>query len=217
MATILLVEDDITLAETLSELLSAQGYNLFLACSGEEALTLSYENHFDLMLFDVNIGDFSGFELLRMLRDGGNTLPCIFLTSLSDIASLSRGFEVGGDDYLKKPFDFDELIIRVEAHLRKHFHSKNNEIEYKELRFKIATNELFCGEELLRFTPQETKLLSLFFSRLGETITKEEILYALDNTHESSEGALRVYINKLRKNSLEIETIKGIGYRLVKP
>jgi len=217
MAAILLVEDDTTLAETLCELLVAQGYTLLLARSAEEALTLLYEKHFDLMLFDVNIPDFSGFELLEMLRKSGNALPCIFLTSLSDIASLSRGFEVGGDDYLKKPFDFDELLIRIEAQLRKYFHTKTNEIEYKHLRFKIATNELFAGEELLRFTPQETKLLALFFSRMGETITKEELLFSLDSVHESSEGALRVYINKLRKNSLEIETIKGIGYRLVTP
>jgi DNA-binding response OmpR family regulator len=216
MAKILLVEDDSLLLETLSELLESRGYTLLQASSANAALMLSYEQSFDLMLFDVNIPDFSGFELLKMLRESGNTIPCIFLTSLSDIASLSKGFEVGADDYLKKPFDFDELIIRIEALLRRHFHAQSNEIAYKELRFKIATNELFYGEELLRFTPQESKLLSLFFSRINETITKEELLFALDSVHESSEGALRVYINKLRKNSLDIETIKGTGYRLVK-
>lgn len=216
MAKILLVEDDPLLLETLSELLESRGYTLLEAATANAALTLSYEQSFDLMLFDVNIPDFSGFELLKMLRESGNTTPCIFLTSLSDIASLSKGFSVGADDYLKKPFDFDELIIRIEALLRRRFNAQSNEIAYKELRFRIATNELFLGEELLRFTPQESKLLSLFFSRMGETITKEELLFALDSVHESSEGALRVYINKLRKNSLEIETIKGIGYRLVK-
>ena len=216
MAKILLVEDDSLLLETLSELLESHGYTLLLASSANAALTLSYEQSFDLMLFDVNIPDFSGFELLKMLRESGNTTPCIFLTSLNDIASLSKGFEVGADDYLKKPFDFDELLVRIEALLRKHFGAKSNEILYKDMRFKIATNELFCGEKLLRFTPQESKLLSLFFSRINETITKEELLFALDSVHESSEGALRVYINKLRKNSLMIETIKGTGYRLVR-
>ena len=216
MAKILLVEDDALLLETLSELLESHGYALLLASSANAALTLSYEQSFDLMLFDVNIPDFSGFELLKMLRESGNTTPCVFLTSLNDIASLSKGFEVGADDYLKKPFDFDELLVRIEALLRKRFGAKSNEILYKDMRFKIATNELFRGEELLRFTPQESKLLSLFFSRINETITKEELLFALDSVHESSEGALRVYVNKLRKNSLVIETIKGTGYRLVR-
>jgi DNA-binding response OmpR family regulator len=216
MARILLVEDDQLLLETLSELLESQGYTLFLAKSGSEALSLSYENRFELMLFDVNIPDFSGFELLKMLRDGGNKTPCIFLTSLNDIASLSHGFEVGADDYLKKPFDFDELLVRIEAQLRRYFASQSNEIVYKDLHYKIASNELFKGDLLLRFTPQESKLLSLFFSRIDETISKDELLYELDSAHESSEGALRVYINKLRKSSLEIETIKGRGYRLVR-
>lgn len=215
MAKILLVEDDPLLQETLFELLESRGYRLEAASGANAALELLYEQHFDLMLFDVNIEDFSGFELLEMLRKSGNLTPCIFLTSLSDIASLSRGFLVGADDYLKKPFDFDELIIRIESLLRRHFQAKSNEINYKNLIFKIATNELFCDGVLLRFTPQESKLLSLFFSRINQTITKEELLFTLDGTSEASEGALRVYINKLRKNSLEIETIKGIGYRLV--
>lgn len=216
MAKILLVEDDPLLLETLSELLESRGYVLQQALGANAALTLSYEQSFDLMLFDVNIPDFSGFELLKMLRESGNTAPCIFLTSLSDIASLSKGFAVGADDYLKKPFDFDELIIRIEALLRRHFQAQSNLISYKHLHYKIASGELFDGERLLHFTPQESKLLSLFFSRMGETITKEELLFTLDGVYESSEGALRVYINKLRKNSLEIDTIKGIGYRLVK-
>ena len=215
MARILLVEDDLTLLETLSELLEAEGYTLTLASSANAALEESYKNSFELMLFDVNIPDFSGFELLKILRESGNSIPCIFLTSLNDIASLSRGFEVGADDYLKKPFDFDELLVRIQALLRKSFASKRNEILYKNLLYKISTNELFQDSKLLLFAPQEQKLLALFFKRINETITKDELLYELDSIHESSEGALRVYINKLRNNGLELQTIKGVGYRLV--
>jgi len=216
MASILLVEDDTLLLETLSEMLESKGYTLLLAQSANEALRISYETSFDLMLLDVNIPDFSGFELLRLLRESGNVTPCIFLTSLNDIASLSKGFEMGADDYLKKPFDFDELLVRIQALLRKAFASKENEIIYKSLHYKINTNELVSDEKTLAFTPQERKIIALFFKHLGRTIEKEEMLFALDAGGESSEGALRVYINKLRKNGLEIETIKGIGYRLVK-
>ncbi len=130
MARILLVEDDQILSETLIELLEDEGYTLTLVQSANEAIDATYEDEFELMLLDVNIPDFSGFELLKMLRESGNITPSIFLTSLSDIASLSRGFEVGADDYIKKPFDFDELLIRIQALLRKSFSAKKNEIKY---------------------------------------------------------------------------------------
>ena len=216
MARILLVEDDPTLSETLSELLQTQGYEVTLASTGNQALEVTYENSFEIMLFDVNIPDLNGFELLKTLRESGNSIPCIFLTSLSDIASLSRGFEVGADDYMKKPFDFDELLVRIQAVLRKSFASKENKIKYGKLVYKIAQNELLKDDELIAFAPLESKLLSLFFKRINETILKQELLYELDSVNESSEGALRVYITKLRKSGLEIQTIKGTGYRLVK-
>ena len=216
MARVLVVEDDLILSETLCELLESVGYSVDLATSANAALDLTAKQNYEIMLFDVNIPDFSGFELLKMLRESGNTIPCIFLTSLNDIASLSRGFEVGADDYLKKPFDFDELLVRISALLRKSFSSSANEVHYKSLIYKIETNELFEGEELILLAPQEKKLLSLFFSRMGQTISKEDFLYELDGENEASEGALRVYMSKLRKSGLEIQTIKGTGYRLVK-
>jgi len=216
MARILLVEDDLILSETLVELLESEGYDVTLVSAGNKALEATYDEEFELMLLDVNIPDFSGFELLKMLRESGNETPCIFLTSLNDIASLSRGFEVGADDYLKKPFDFDELLVRIQALLRKSFSAQSNEILYNELLYKITTNELFKEDELILFTPLEQKLLSVFFKRINETITKQELLHELDSVNESSEGALRVYMTKLRKSGLEIQTIKGVGYRLVK-
>ncbi|MCD6432498.1 MAG: response regulator transcription factor [Sulfurimonas sp.] len=216
MARILLVEDDPILSETLVELLEAEGYEVKLSSTANDALDATYNQEFELFLFDVNIPDFNGFELLKMLRDSGTTTPAIFLTSLNDIASLSRGFEVGGDDYLKKPFDFDELLIRIQSILRKSFHSQQNEVKYNSLIYRITTNELLNDSGLVLLAPLEQKLLSIFFRRMNETITKEELLHELDSVNESSEGALRVYITKLRKAGLEIQSIKGVGYRLVK-
>ena len=215
MARILLLEDDLILSETLVELLESEGYTLTLAATGKEALDLTYSNEFEIMLFDVNVPDIDGFELLSMLRESGNASPCIFLTSLSDIISLSKGFEVGADDYLKKPFDFDELIVRIKSLLRKSYSARSNEVKYKNLVYRISTNELLDNSTLILLTPQEQKLLSIFFKRINETITKQGLLHALDSVNESSEGALRVYITKLRKVGLEIQTIKGVGYRLV--
>ncbi len=215
MARILLLEDDKILSETLEELLEASGYSVHLAKNGNDALDATAEKSFELMLFDVNVPKPNGFELLEMLRDSGNKTPCIFLTSLSDIASLSKGFEVGADDYIKKPFDFDELLVRIEALLRKSFASASNDVKYGKFIYKIATNEIFKGSELILLAPQEQKLLALFFRRINETIRKDDFLYELDKENATSEGALRVYITKLRKVGLEIQTIKGVGYRLV--
>ncbi|SFV52570.1 two-component response regulator [hydrothermal vent metagenome] len=216
MARLLLLEDDIILGDTLQELLESEGYEVVLVTHGNSVLELTSSQSFELMLFDVNVPDFNGFELLKMLRDSGDTTPCIFLTSLSDIASLSKGFEVGADDYLKKPFDFDELLVRIKAVLRKSFQAVENEVKYKYLVYKIATNELFHKKELLPFAPQEQKLLALFFKNINITLRKEELLFELNSESMASEGALRVYITKLRKIGLEIQTIKGTGYRLVK-
>lgn len=216
MARILLLEDDKILSETLVELLESEGYTITLATNGEDALELTYVNEFEIMLFDVNVPEINGFDLLTMLRDSEDTTPCIFLTSLNDIASLSKGFEVGADDYLKKPFDFDELLVRIKSLLRKSFSAKSNEVKYKYFIYRISTNELINDGSLVLLTPLEQKLLSIFFKRIDETITKQELLHELDSVNESSEGALRVYITKLRKVGLEIQTIKGVGYRLVK-
>lgn len=216
MARILLVEDDKILAETLQELLEDEGYCVTLAINANDAFEATYRHDFELFLLDVNIPDFNGFELLKMLRDSQNTTPAIFLTSLNDIASLSRGFEVGADDYVKKPFEFDELLVRIQAILRKSFNAKHNEFSYNSLTYKISTNELFNNDGLILLAPQEQKLLGIFFKNIDKTLTKQELLHELESINESSDGALRVYIAKLRKIGLEIQTLKGTGYKLVK-
>jgi len=215
MARILLLEDDKILSETLYELLESEGYSITLVKAGNSVLEVTSSATFELMLFDVNVPDYNGFELLKMLREAENKTPCIFLTSLSDIASLSKGFEVGADDYLKKPFDFDELLVRIGALLRKSFASLENEVVYKNLIYKIDSNEILSEGNLISLAPQEKKLLNLFFKHPDETVLKYDLLYELDSEGEASEGSLRVYITKLRKIGLEIQTIKGMGYRLV--
>ncbi len=216
MAKILLLEDDNILAETLKELLESESHSVDVAKNSGAALDLTYENSFEIFLFDVNLTDFSGFELLKILRENDCSTPTIFLTSQDDIASLSKGFEVGADDYIKKPFDFDELLIRIQVQLRKIYNTHKDLVQYNDLVYDISSNELFLKDKLVALTPQEKKLCRMLFKSIGKTLTKENILYDLDIAGESSEGALRVYVSKLRKVGLKIETLKTIGYRLVK-
>ena len=214
MAKLLLVEDDIDLAETLVELLELENFEVTWVGDGEKALDATFVNSYDLLLLDVNVPFVDGFELLKGLRGAGDETPAIFITAMSDIASLSKGFEVGADDYIKKPFDFDELIVRIYSLIRKRLKIAENIISVDNFNFHIDTNELYEKEKFVPLSPVELKLTALLFKQLKTTITKENILMELSDGDEASEGALRVHINKLRKHGLPIQTVKGIGYRL---
>jgi DNA-binding response OmpR family regulator len=166
------------------------------------------------LLLDVNVPFLNGFELLKSLRESGDITPAIFITALTDIASLSKGFDIGADDYIKKPFSFDELLIRINALLRKSYHTYAKEIRVDDFYFLIEKNELYHDKSFLALPPYELKITKLLFQNLNKTLQKEEIFEYLNEGSEMSEGALRVHINKLRKIGLPITTIKGIGYRL---
>ncbi|MFK5975743.1 MAG: response regulator transcription factor [Sulfurovum sp.] len=215
MAKILLLEDDAVLSETLIELLEDEGLEVTHVLDGEMALDVTFEGHFDLFLLDINVPLLDGFELLKSLRESGDKTPSIFITALTDIASLSRGFEVGVDDYIKKPFDFDELLIRIQALLRKAYHTYSNEIKIDDFSFDIENNQLTKEDKFIKLSPYELEITKLLFQNIKKTLTKEQIFDTLSEGSEMSEGSLRVHINRLRKVGLPITTLKGIGYSLV--
>ena len=214
MSKILLLEDDEVLSETLIELLESENFEVLHVEDGEMALDATFVSKFDLLLLDVNVPFLNGFELLKSLREGGDMTPAIFITALSDVASLSQGFEVGADDYIKKPFDFDELLIRINALLKKRYHTYSNEITIGDFRFVIEKDELYSGSKFIPLPPYELNITRILFQNLNKTVQKEYLLDVLGDGKEMSEGALRVHMTKLRKIGLPIDTIKGIGYRL---
>ncbi len=214
MSKILLLEDDDVLSETLIELLESEDFEITHVSDGEMALDATSLKRFDLLLLDVNVPFINGFELLKSLRDSGDMTPAIFITALTDVASLSQGFDMGADDYIKKPFDFDELLIRIRALLKKQYHTYANEIKVENFRFVIEKDELYNGAVFIALPPYELHITRLLFQNLNKTLLKEHLLDALNEGKEMSEGALRVHINKLRNIGLPIVTIKGIGYRL---
>jgi DNA-binding response OmpR family regulator len=214
MFKLLLLEDDKVLSETLIELLESVDFSITHVTDGEMALEATFIDDFDLLLLDINVPFLNGFEFLKSLRESGIKTPAIFITSLSDVASLSRGFEVGADDYIKKPFDFDELVIRINALLRKRYNSYTKNIELGDFVFHIEKDELYYQGEFVKLAPYELEITKLFFKSINKTVIKEHIFQELAKGKEMSEGSLRVHINKLRKVGLPIQTIKGIGYRL---
>ena len=182
-----------------------------------EALKLCYEEKFDLYLLDVKLPDMSGFDMLKALRDAKDDTPTIFLTSLSDKESLKEGFALGADDYIKKPFDLEEVIWRINALLSRTKGSIDTWLIIdEEFKLNTARKRLFQNETELDMHLKDIELLELLVQSRGHVVTKEMIyekLWSCDK--EANEGSLRVYINNLKKifGKERIVNIRGIGYR----
>ncbi len=205
---ILLLEDDYALGETLQELLVSHGYTTVWARDGESAASEAYEARYDLYVFDINVPEIDGFELLEGLRDASDQTPVIFISALTDLSSITKGFKLGAQDYLKKPFFPEELIFRIKARLQ----SQSSEIVHEGIAYRPQTRDVFKNGKPLSMGEVQLPLLELFITNIGRTLTKESLLDILEHP---SDTALRVAINKLKQTTQwEILNLRGIGYRL---
>lgn len=214
MAKILVLEDDKLFNETLEDFLEEEGHSLHCALDPYSALDLTYENVFDLYLFDVNLPYENGFELLEKLRQSGDETPCIFITSREDKASLKEGFEKGGDDYIYKPVDLDELSLRINAVLRRQVRSQIVEID--SYQFDISTKTLYHNEKTLDLSIKGGELLLVLLEGQGRVVPLDQIKERLwSSSEEASDGSLRVYIAQLKKYfPTQIQNVRGVGYQL---
>jgi len=217
MFNILLLEDDELFANTLEDFLEEEGFNVDIANDGEKCLDLNYEKNYDLYIFDINVPKINGLDLLNQLRKSGDDTPSIFLTSYKDKETLEKGFKNGCDDYLKKPVDLDELILRIKALLKRN--KKHFEIITlsKTLTFNPITKRAFKNNIDLNLPIKVSELLELFIENRGEIVTKEMIVDKLwSASKDYSEGSIRVYINSIKKllGKEYISNIKGIGYKV---
>jgi DNA-binding response OmpR family regulator len=212
---ILLLEDDKLFNETIEDFLDEEGYEVRTALDPYSALEISYDEKFDLYLFDVNLPYESGFNLLEKLRDSGDKTPAIFLTSRDDKASMIKGFESGADDYMRKPIDLDELLVRIRAVLRRE--TRGERIELGAYTLDCNSKRVYCNDKELNITNKVVELLLLLVTARGEVVRVEEIERNLWNVSEdASLGAIRVYINTLKKHFPDnIENIRGVGYRFI--
>ena len=125
---ILLLEDDLNLSETVSDYFEEQGFDVICVYDGEEAIASIYEHNFDLLLLDVNVPNKNGFEVLKEIRTQNKKVPAIFITSLNSMDSLEKGFESGCDDYIRKPFELKQLLLRVQTILKRESANNKNEL-----------------------------------------------------------------------------------------
>ncbi len=211
---ILLLEDDKLFNETIEDFLSQEGFEVDCVLDPYSALDYTYQNNYNLYLFDVNLPYESGFELLDKLRQSGDDTPCIFITSKRDKLSLSQGFEIGADDYITKPLDLDELILRIRAILRRQV--RKEVIDIGIYQFDILKKRLFQDGEPLDLSIKATQLLLTLLEGRGRVVPSSQIKDSLwSSSQESSDGALRVYITQLKKYfPSQIENIRGIGYQI---
>lgn len=213
---ILLLEDDTLLGETLVDLLLEEDYNVQYCKNGQEVLDLTYKERFSLYLLDINVPIINGLNLLRELRNANDKTPTIFLTSHKEKEMIREGFLSGADDYIQKPFDTYELLLRIKAVLKR---TNGDEHEcISELCHDKKRKRIFYKDEELDLSQKEYLLLSLFIKNVNQVVTKEMILEELWNSSEEvSDGAIRVYINRLKHflDDSMIENIRAVGYRLV--
>ncbi|WP_345986103.1 response regulator transcription factor [Sulfurimonas sp. HSL-1656] len=200
-ATILLLEDDTALHETLSEYLDEEGFEVVGCFDGEAAEDQLYERSFDLLILDVNVPGKNGFEVLREARERGVETPALFLTTRDSAADAERGFESGADDYVRKPFSLKELLLRVQSMLRRRFsHPASERMDLGGgLAFDLQNALLYDNGEPVKLAEKPRKLLELLLQRRGDVVTHEVINAHLWGFEETpSEEALRTYIKTLR-------------------
>ena len=209
MIKILLLEDDPNLAKSLVKYLKRNDYVVDWAKQGEEAIDLSYDNKYDLYLFDVNVPLVNGIDVLTGLRQAEDRTPTIIISAQIDIDSMAKGFAAGADDYVKKPFDPEELLLRIKAktilvkeRISVHGYSldaMNNEVYH---------NDVLCGMG----TVQKSIFIQLLIAYPNPT-SKEVLMESLVTQNN---GALRVNIVKLKKETgLEIQAVRGVGYKIL--
>ena len=212
MLKILLLEDDKLFNETIEDFLEEEGFEVASVLDPYSAMELTYDVKFDLYLFDVNLPYESGFTLLKQLRDAGDTTPTIFLTSRNDKVSLTEGFDVGADDYMKKPIDLDELLLRIRALLRRQL--REEKIEIGGYVIDTLAKELRHNGEVIKVGIKAFELLILLLKAKGEAVTMQSIEEELwSSSEEVSLGAVRVYVATLKRYFPSIENIRGVGYR----
>ena len=215
---VLLLEDDIALADVISEYLEDSGFNIDLVYDGEEALSSAYESTYDLYLFDVNVPAIQGFDLLKTLRDNGDITPTIFITSLNDISDVSKGFESGADDYIKKPFELAELLLRIRNIQKRSFAQKRSSIIQinDHVTFDLDTELLTTQDKTVSLPKKELKLLKHFLQFPNQVVTFESLYKVLwDYDEKVSAESLRAHIKNLRRHLAQdmIENLRGVGYR----
>jgi two-component system OmpR family response regulator len=218
---VLIVEDQPKLAELLARGLREEGHAADVADRGEDALWMARAASYDVIVLDIMLPGIDGIETCRELRRGGVWTPVLMLTARDAVGDRVTGLDAGADDYLTKPFSFDELLARLRALTRRVPAERPVTVEVGDLRLDPAAHRAWRGETELELSAKEFAMLELLMRRPGNVLTREQLLEgAWDMSYERRSNVVDVYIRYLREKidrpfgSDSIETVRGVGYRL---
>lgn len=208
MMKILLLEDDKILCESLKEFLELEGYKVDAAHRGPEVFDLTFTQSYDLYILDVNVPEIDGFDVLASLKDSGDETPAIYITALTDINSISKGFEIGADDYIKKPFDPEELVIRI----KRKYQKDDVVICLNDIVYNPITRVLQKSGQTIGLGEVQK---NIFHTLIMEQNKIVDSFTLMDFLEQPSANALRVNLAKLKnKLGIEIKNIRAQGYMI---
>ncbi len=220
---ILVVEDEQGIANFLRDGLREEGYAVDVATNGDDGLAAVRLNEYDLLLVDWMLPGISGVELCRLFRKRDTTTPIILLSARDSTEDVVFGLDSGVNDYVRKPFSFDELLARIRAQLRKK-DTESTSITLGDLRLDIAAHQVFRGERRIDLTAREFSLLHFLLRNRGKVCSRTRIIESVWDVHyDTDTSVIDVYINFLRKKlnaegeSDVIETVRGVGYVIREP
>ena len=216
MKRILIVEDEDRIASFLQKGLRSNGYTTSTAGTGEEGLDFAATGEFDLMILDIGLPDTDGFDVLQRLRARENQIPVIILTARDGVSETVTGLEGGADDYVTKPFSFDELLARVRARLRTDRAPEETVLQRGEIALDLRTRRVVVEGRSLELSAREFSMAELFFRHPGQVLTREQLLSNVwGYDYDPGSNVVDVYVGYLRRKlgKDRIRTLRGIGYR----
>ncbi|SEM45098.1 DNA-binding response regulator, OmpR family, contains REC and winged-helix (wHTH) domain [bacterium A37T11] len=222
MLTVLFVEDELDLAQIVSDSLQTRNFNIWHFSNGQDALGAFLRKKPDIVLLDIMMPQMDGFTLAQRIREYDSSIPIIFLTARTQTIDVIRGFEIGANDYIKKPFSIEELIARINAQLKNNqLHGVQRFILIGQYTLDTVHHTLKFGEKITHLSFRESELLKLLYDNRLQGINRRKILTQLWNEDSFFTGrSLDVFVSRLRKHliddpSLKIINIRGVGYQLV--
>jgi len=222
--TILIIEDERKIADTLKFGLSEHGYQVEIAYDGSIGLRIFMAHHFDLVILDINLPGINGFELCKLIRENNSKIPIIMLTSMGRLDDKIEGYDAGADDYMVKPFEFKELLMKIRAQLKHVLHQHlpvGNFLKAGDLEMNLETMDVLRDGQKINLTAKEFQLLEYLFRNKNRVVSRADIAVNVwDTDFDTNTNVIDVYISYLRNkidksfdNKL-IQTMVGTGYIL---
>lgn len=223
VTTVLVVDDEAGIRDLVSDALRIAGYETEVAADGAEALKIWKHQTIDLCIVDINMPTMDGFAFLESVRENDSTTPVLLLSARNAASDIAKGLRYGADDYVRKPFSLEELLLRVAAILRRTNNAPESELEYTcgPLVMNLDRHEVHYGEDLIDLSATEFRLLEVLMTRKNRLVTRDQLLSEVwDINFDSETSVLDTYISYLRRKIhrdgfAPISTVRGVGFKLV--